>query len=220
MESISRFPSFCVNWMLQIWHKTSLSCQKRIFIKIRHSFVEKCTFHKIQDGGCRHLEFRKTFAISLLLNRSAPNLVGMLQIWHRTSLSCQKRIFIKIQDIGCRHLELRKIWLFLYFYANPHQIWWECCKFNIEHNCHVENAHSLKFKMAAATILNLKKLLPFLYILVNSHQTWWGYSKFDVECTCWVWNEHRDQNSRWQRHSKTVVISWLLNRSAPNLVGM
>ena len=40
----------------------------------------KCMFIKIQDGGRRHLEFRKSVAISSLLDQSSPNLVGMLRI--------------------------------------------------------------------------------------------------------------------------------------------
>ena len=39
---------------------------------------------------CRHLEFRKTVAISLLFGQFLPNLVGMLRIWWRTQLSCRK----------------------------------------------------------------------------------------------------------------------------------
>ena len=40
-------------------------------------FNRKCIF---QDGSRRHLVFRKTVAISLLLDQSSPNLVGMLRI--------------------------------------------------------------------------------------------------------------------------------------------
>ena len=44
----------------------------------RNCLVEKRTFTTIQDGGCHRLEFRKAVAISLLLDQSSPNLVGML----------------------------------------------------------------------------------------------------------------------------------------------
>ena len=68
----------------------------------------KRIFIKIQDGGCRHLEFIKTVAISFLLNRYAQNLVGMLQILYSTHCFVKKRTFNKSQDGGCRHLEFRK----------------------------------------------------------------------------------------------------------------
>ena len=47
-------------------------------------FCQKLGLIEIQDGGCRQLELRKTIAISLLLDRSASNLVGLLQILYRT----------------------------------------------------------------------------------------------------------------------------------------
>ena len=47
-------------------------------------------------------------AISLLLDQSSPNLMGMLRVWHRTHLFCQKSIFIRIQDGVRRHCELPK----------------------------------------------------------------------------------------------------------------
>ena len=46
----------------------------------------KCIVNKIKDGGRHHLEFRISVAISLLLDQSSPNLVGMLRIWQRTQL--------------------------------------------------------------------------------------------------------------------------------------
>ena len=45
-----------------------------------HCIVKKRIFTKSQRGGCRHLELRKTFAISLPFDQFSPNLVGMLQI--------------------------------------------------------------------------------------------------------------------------------------------
>jgi len=35
-------------------------------------------FEKIQDGGRRQLEFRKTFANYLIFDQSSPNFVGIL----------------------------------------------------------------------------------------------------------------------------------------------
>jgi hypothetical protein len=66
------------------------------------------TFIKIQDGGGRHLEFRKTVAISLLFDQSLPNLVGRWRFRHRMQLKCKKRLFFKIQDGGCSYLDFRK----------------------------------------------------------------------------------------------------------------
>ena len=68
-------------------------------------FNRKCIF---QDGCRRHLEFRNSISISLLLNQSSPNLMGMLRICHRTQLSYKKCTFTKIQDGGRRHLKNRK----------------------------------------------------------------------------------------------------------------
>ena len=52
---------------------------------------------------------------------------------------------------------------FIYYWTNPHQIWRESGKFNLERNHYIPNAHSRKFNVAAAAILNSEKLLPFLY---------------------------------------------------------
>ena len=46
---------------------------------------------------------------------------------------------------------------FLYYWTNPHQIWWESFKLSTERNRHVQNAHSTKFKMVATSILNAEK---------------------------------------------------------------
>ena len=43
--------------------------------------ASKMHIYVIQDDGARHLEFQKSVVISLLVNRSAPNSVGMLRIW-------------------------------------------------------------------------------------------------------------------------------------------
>ena len=66
------------------------------------------TFTKTQDGGRRHLEFRKSIAISFLLDQSSWTLVVMLRISHRTQLSYCKCLCTKIKDGGRRYLECRK----------------------------------------------------------------------------------------------------------------
>jgi len=66
-------------------------------------FNRKCT---CQDGGCRHLGFRKSAAISLVFYRLSPKLVktlGLVTYWLRRNY-----IFVNIQDGGRRHLEFRK----------------------------------------------------------------------------------------------------------------
>jgi hypothetical protein len=37
-------------------------------------------------------------------------------------------------------LDFEKLLVFLYHMADHHQIWWECCDFNLEHICDVKNA--------------------------------------------------------------------------------
>ena len=69
---------------------------------------QKRQLTKIQDGGGRHLKFRKTVAISLLFDQSFPNLTWIWRIRHRMQLKCQKRTFIKIQDGGCHHIGFQK----------------------------------------------------------------------------------------------------------------
>ena len=81
-------------------------------------------FTKIQDGGRRHLEFRVTVAIPLLVDQSAQNLVGMLRICHRMQLLYQKCTFTEIQDGRCHHLDFRKsVAICFTIRTNPHQIW-------------------------------------------------------------------------------------------------
>ena len=59
------------------------------------------------------------------------------------------------------------------YWTDPHQIWWEFRKFDIERNYCIQNAYSPKFKMAAATFLNFENRLPFQYYKTNRHQIWW-----------------------------------------------
>ena len=77
--------------------------------------ILKCIFTRIKDGGRRHLKFRKSVAISSLLDQSSSNLMGMLVICYRTQLFNQKCIFTKIKDGGRRHLEIRKSFGLLQF---------------------------------------------------------------------------------------------------------
>ena len=83
---------------------------------------QKRQLTKIQDGGGRHLKFRKTFAISLLFDQSFPNLTWIWRIRHRMQLKCQKRTFIKIQDGDCHHLKFKKLLPFHGYLTNPYQI--------------------------------------------------------------------------------------------------
>ena len=101
---------------------------------------------KNQDGGHRHLEFRKSVAISLLLNQSSPNLVVILRVWHKVQLACQKYIFTKIQDGGRRHLFLKKWCHFFTIWTNPHHIWWDRCESDVERNCSCQKRIITKFQ--------------------------------------------------------------------------
>jgi len=67
----------------------------------------KCSF-KIQDGGSRHLQFWKMFAVSLLLDRSSPNLEETSRLRFRTHLLHWKCIVVKIQNDGLHRPEFRK----------------------------------------------------------------------------------------------------------------
>ena len=67
-----------------------------------------CSFTKVKDGGRHHRAFRKSVAISLLLNQSSPNLLGLMRILHRRQLFRKKCKCTKIKDGGRRHREFRK----------------------------------------------------------------------------------------------------------------
>jgi len=62
----------------------------------------------MQDGCRRHLGFRKTAAISLLLDRSSPQFVKTLVLSFESYRYSQKCIVSKIKDGGRRLLEFRK----------------------------------------------------------------------------------------------------------------
>ena len=53
-------------------------------------------------------------------------------------------------------LDFDKLLPFVYYWTNPHQVWWECCESDIERNCRVNNAHLPKLKISAAAILILE----------------------------------------------------------------
>ena len=68
--------------------------------------------------------------------------------------------------------------------------WWEYWESAIERNCHIKNAHSSKFKMAAAAILNFENVLPFLHYWTNPHQILWEYGKFNLKRNRYVKNPY------------------------------
>ena len=74
----------------------------------RKRCIKNCIITKIQDGGGRHLAFRNSVDISLLLDRFLPNFVWMWKLRHITQISHQKSIVTRIQDGGGHHLEFRK----------------------------------------------------------------------------------------------------------------
>ena len=73
---------------------------------------------------------------------------------------------------------------FLYYWTNPHQIWWECWESARGRNCYIKNAYLLKLKMATAAILSFENRLPFLYYWTNIHQIWWECCESDLKCKC------------------------------------
>jgi len=68
-----------------------------------HWWRQKIYVTKMQDGGGRHLGFRKTAAISLLFDRSSPKFVETLGLRLESYRWRQKYIVSKIKD-GGRHL--------------------------------------------------------------------------------------------------------------------
>ena len=91
------------------------------------------TTMKIQDGGCRHLEFRITVAISLLFDHTSPNSMGILLIQYRTQSSSKKEAKRYASKMAAAAiLNFRKVWSFHYYPTKPRQIYRERCKFDVE----------------------------------------------------------------------------------------
>ena len=65
-------------------------------------------FVKIQDGGGRHLEFRKSLIVSANMKQLSPNFNRVYLTPTNIDPYGQKCKFSKIQDGGRRHLEFRK----------------------------------------------------------------------------------------------------------------
>ena len=157
--------------MLRTWPQTRMSDPKRIL-------------NKNQGGGRRHLEVRKSVAIFLLFDQSSPTSVGMLRIWRRTQLLHWHFKFTKLQDGGRRHLEfLKSVAISLLLDQSSINLVWMLIIW-LRTRLSNENAHSLRFKMAAAAILNFKLVLPFIYYRTNPHQIWWKCWEFDIKRNC------------------------------------
>ena len=129
-------------------------------------------FTEIHDGGRRHLEFRKLVAISLILDRSLPNLVGILKLRHITQLLLQKCIFTKIQDGGHRLLEFwRSVAIsILLNQSSPNLVGmlkiWQRTQM-VHQNCIITKVqdgggHHLEFRKSVAIPLLLDRFLPKL----------------------------------------------------------
>ena len=169
--------------------------------------------HKFQDSTCRHLEFRKKFAVSSLLDWSAPNLVRMLQILYRTHCLVENAHSTIHKMVAAAIVNSEKLSPFLYHWTDHHQIWWESCRLDIKRNRHIEIAHFTKLKMAAGRRhLELRKLLPFLNYWTDLHQIWWE-SWFGVNLANSILNTtvmsktHIHLNSRWR-----LPPSWIANK--------
>jgi hypothetical protein len=64
---------------------------------------------KIQDGGGRHLGFRKMLIISARMKQFSPNFNSIYLVPASIDPIGQICNFSKIQDGGCRHLGFRKM---------------------------------------------------------------------------------------------------------------
>ena len=69
---------------------------------------EKCKFFKIQDGGGRHLEFRKMLMVSANIKQFSPNFNHVHLALPKIDPWGENANFPKIKDGGGRHLEFRK----------------------------------------------------------------------------------------------------------------
>ena len=109
--------------MLKIWHLTWVLHQN-------------CKFPRIQDGGRRHLEFRKSVAISILFDQSS-------QIWWKCWKSDVELLhtntkFSEFKMAAAAILNFENRLPFLYYWTNLHQIWWKCWKSDVELNCNMK----------------------------------------------------------------------------------
>ena len=113
--------------MLKIWRRTELS----------HKTTK---FSWFQDGCYRHLEFRKSVAISLLLDQSSPNLVEMLKIFdvELIQLLHKNANFLAFKMAVAAILNFENRLPFLHDWTNLYQIWWKCWKSDVELNCNMK----------------------------------------------------------------------------------
>ena len=114
--NFTKLSSFLYHWTkpYQIWwERCDFDIERNCHVKIR-------AFIRIQD-----LEFRKTVAISLLLDHTSPTLVGMLRIRCETHLSCRKIAQWSIfKLVAAAKFSFEKLLPIRYYSTNPHQIWW------------------------------------------------------------------------------------------------
>ena len=96
----------------------------------------------MRHGGCRHLEYKKTVAISVLFYQSAQsssNLVGLLRILCRVHLSCQQIAWLsEFKMAAAAILNFEKQLSIHYYLTNPRQIWWDWCDSDVERIFQVE----------------------------------------------------------------------------------
>ena len=85
------------------------------------------------------LDFEETVAISVIVDQSLPNLVAMLQPQRRMHLSCRKITVIKVKDAAAAIMHFEKQLPCIRYFTNSHQIWQECCEFDWERICDLEN---------------------------------------------------------------------------------
>ena len=76
--------------------------------------------------------------------------------------------FTKIQDGGRRHLFKENLLPFLYYWANPHQIWWDRCESEVERNCSCQKRIITKFQDGRCRHLELRKILAISLLVDQS----------------------------------------------------
>ena len=143
--------------------------------------VAKRILTEIQDGGCRHLELRKTVTNSLLFEHSTPNLMGMLWLWCRTHAS-RRRIaqWSDFKTAAVAIVDFEKLLTFLDSLTNSHQIWWDVV--NSMKNAFIESKNSamIRIRDGGCHPLELRKTVAISLLFDQSSPNLEG--RFRVRC--------------------------------------
>ena len=159
--------------MLQIWYRTHCNVKRRRFIITK-------------NGGRRHLEFRKTVAISSFLDQFSPKLVGMLRIWQGIQLLCQNAHSKKLRVAAAAILNCEKLSPCLHYWTNPHQIWRKSCKFDLERNCRSRKHTLTKILEGGCRYVELRKFVAISLLLYRSSRNLMGilWVRYRTQLSC------------------------------------